>query len=343
MANNKLHGYNPDPSKEVDGNRLDNFNPHEFRKGMDYELIAVGCSRLSESTDDERRKATETVLKNLEEHGGYYTALITYETHFRNIAEGTKKPAFKTWLAEQGENKMKEVGKKAPEFKNDKMVELKEAIRAEIKNILEVKDNSDFINPGNTKDDQSKKDDYDYDSRPSHMKEVKGKEAEKINKADAEADKEPSKKDMKGSNKGPAVQARAAIDAAKKDLDKAEADRAKRFDKYKVAKSKAKTDDAAADAKSSYVADIKTLQDTINKKKTEIKKLTDSLTDISEERKILRREVAKTMMDKDTHMEILKIVKEAGVDLREGSGAIRMHYEIAKTAYQEGFMKALDK
>lgn len=310
MANNKLHGYNPDPSKEVEGNRLDKFNPHEFRKGMDLELTSIGCSRLAESTEDERRKATETVLKNLEEHGGYYTSFITYETHFRNLAEGSKKPAFKTWLAEQGEYQMKEVGKKAPEFKNDKMVELKEAITREIKSMLA---------------------------------EVKGKEAEKINKADAEADKEPSKKDMKGSNKGPAVQARAAIDAAKKDLDKAEADRAKRFDKYKVAKSKAKTDDAAADAKSSYVADIKTLQDTINKKKAEIKKLTDSLTDISEERKVLRREVAKTMMDKDTHMEILKIVKEAGVDLREGSGAIRMHYEIAKTAYQEGFMKALDK
>ena len=48
-----------------------------------------------------------------------------------------------------------------------------------------MKANSDAINPGNTKDDQSKKDDYDYDSRPSHMKEAKKDEAEKINKADA--------------------------------------------------------------------------------------------------------------------------------------------------------------
>ena len=55
------------------------------------------------------------------------------------------------------------------------------------------------------------------------------------------------------------------------------------------------------------------MQDTINKKKAEIKKLTDSLTDISEERKQLRREVAKTMMDKDTLKEILEIIKEAGV------------------------------
>jgi len=304
MANNKLHGYTPKTSNEKEGNRLDKFHPHEFRKGMDLELTSMGVSRLAESTPDERETATEIVLKNLEEHGGYYTSLVTYETKFRNT---NKKPTFKQWLSEQEENKMQEVDKT---FKKDKMEELKEAIKAEVKSMLA---------------------------------EVKGKEAEKINKADAEADKEPSKKDMKGSNKGPAVTARKAIDAARKELDKAEADRKKRFDAYKVKRDKAKDDDAEADAKADYVADIKTLQNTINKKKAEIKKLTDSLTDISEERKMLRRQVAKTMMDKDTHMEILKIVKEAGVNLREGSDGVKMYYEIAKTAYQEGFMKALDK
>ena len=131
------------PPAEVDGNRLDNFNPSEFRKGMDYELTAVGCSRLAESTEDERRKATENVLKNLEEHGGYYTSLITYETQFRNEIEGIKKPSFKTWLAEQGENQMKEVGKKGAEFKNDKMTELKEAIKTEVKSILEESNSVD--------------------------------------------------------------------------------------------------------------------------------------------------------------------------------------------------------
>ena len=321
MANNKLHGYNPDPSKEVDGNRLDRLNPREFRMGMDYELTAVGLLSLSESTEDDRRKATETVLKNITEHGGYYSNLVHYETHFRNT---DKKPAFKKWLAEQGENEMQEVDKK---YKTDKMTELKEAIKREIKNLL---------SESNSVDDTTRVKDRE-DKRKSMDTYTTGDDFGNM------MDKKPSKKDVKGVNKGPAVQARAAIDAAKKDLDKAEADRAKRFDKYKVAKSKAKTDDAAADAKSSYVADIKTLQDTINKKKTEIKKLTDSLTDISEERKILRREVAKTMMDKDTHMEILKIVKEAGVNLREGSDTVKMYYEIAKTAYQEGFMKALDK
>ena len=46
---------------------------------------------------------------------------------------------------------------------------IKETILAEL-SLSEAED--DFINPGNTKDDQSKKDDYDYDSRPSHMKEA---------------------------------------------------------------------------------------------------------------------------------------------------------------------------
>ena len=41
MANNKLYGYTPDPSKQKReegsteiNNRLDRFNPYEFRKGM---------------------------------------------------------------------------------------------------------------------------------------------------------------------------------------------------------------------------------------------------------------------------------------------------------------------
>ena len=65
MANNRLYGYTPNPTKEKEGNRLDRLNPYEFRKGMDYELTAIGCSRLAESTPEEREKATETVLFSL--------------------------------------------------------------------------------------------------------------------------------------------------------------------------------------------------------------------------------------------------------------------------------------
>ena len=114
MANNAFYGYSPNPTKEADGNRLDKLNPYEFRKGMDYELTNIGCSRLAESSIEDREKATESVLKNLEENGGYYTSLITYETTFRGV---DKAPAFKKWLAEQDDNKMQEVDYKFKGYK----------------------------------------------------------------------------------------------------------------------------------------------------------------------------------------------------------------------------------
>jgi len=302
MANNKLHGYNPDPKKEVGVNRLDKFNPHEFRKGMDYELIAVGCSRLSESTDDERRKATETVLSNLEEYNGYYTSLITYETQFRNLAEGSKKPAFKAWLAEQGENNMKEIGKKGAEFKNDKMTELKEAIKTEIQNILS---------------------------------EVKGKEAEKINKEDDKKEKDDDKASVTTA-KGKAKK----LAALEKEASKLDAERTKLKDGQKAPLAKYKDGKISSSEYTTATKDsVKRIKEIITRL-SEIEKEKEAIT-LSE--KLGRREVAKTMMEKDTHMEILNIIKEAGINLREGADGIKMYYEIAKTAYQEGFMAGVNK
>ena len=48
-------------------------------------------------------------------------------------------------------------------------------------------------------------------------------------------------------------------------------------------------------------------------------------------------------MEKETHLEILNIIKEAGISLREGAGGVKMYYEIAKEAWKEGFMAALEK
>ena len=110
MANNKYAGYTPDPSKQKRGegsteinNRLDRFNPYEFRKGMDYELTSIGCARLAESTIEEREKCTEVVLKNLEEHGAYYSALIQY-TAGMNQAGKIDKMTFKKYLEENFPN-----------------------------------------------------------------------------------------------------------------------------------------------------------------------------------------------------------------------------------------------
>ena len=296
MANNKLHGYNPDPSKEVDENRLDKFNPYEFRKGMDYELTTMGIARLAESTDDERRKATEAVLKNLEEHGGYYTSLITYETKFRNEVEGIKKPSFKQWLSEQDLNKMQEVkaGDKDSKHKSDKMEELKEAIKIEIKNILS----------------EAKKD-----------KEV----------TDDDTDKKASK-GAKGKEK--------ALKALDKEIEKLNTEKDKNKEKLSGPLARYKDGKLTADEYRKLSADMVKRNKEIIARLDDIKKEKEA---ISLNEKLGRREVAKTMMEKDTHMAILEIIKEYGISLREGSDSIKAYYEIAKTAYQEGFMEGLQK
>tara|TARA_B110000977_G_scaffold143287_1_gene181940 strand:- start:32 stop:940 length:909 start_codon:yes stop_codon:yes gene_type:complete len=301
MANNRLHGYTPKTVNEKDGNRLDKFNPYEFRRGMDYELVDMGCARLAESTVDEREKATETVLKNLEEHGGYYTSLTTYEVTYRNT---DKKPAFKKWLSEQENFKMQEVkpGDKDSKHKEDKMVELKEAITKEIKNILG---------------------------------EAKGKEAEKINKADAEkevTDEKSASKGAKGKEK--------AIAALEKEIEKLKAEKDKNKDKLSVPLKRYKDGKLTAD-------EYRKLSDaTVKRNKEIVKRLGEIEKEkeaISLNEKLGRREVAKTMMEKDTHMAILEIIKEYGISLREGSEGIKAYYEIAKTAYQEGYMEGLQK
>ena len=300
MANDKWGGYTP--KKEESPTKLDGVNPFEFRKGMDLELTGMGVSRLAESTPEEREKATETVLKNLNEHGGYYTSLVTYETTYRNIAKGNKKPSFKTWLAEQEDSKMKEVGKKGAEFKNDKMKELKEAIKAEVKAMLS---------------------------------EVKDKEAEKINKADAEkevSDEESASKGAKGKEK--------ALKLLDKEVATLNKEKDKNKEKLSAPLKRYKDGKLTADEYKKLSADMVKRNKEINTRLSDIEKEKDSIT-LAE--KMGRREVAKTMMEKDTHMEILNIMKEAGVNLREGAGGIKMYYEIAKTAYQEGFMAGLKK
>lgn len=145
MANNNLHGYTPKSSNQrrdkMSGttsinNRLDRLNPYEFRKGMDFELTSMGVSRLAESTPNEREKATEKVLKNLEKHNGYYTSLMTYETIYRGA---DRKPSFTKWLQEQEESNMKPTEKFNKKGKRTSLVALKEAIKKEIRTIIEAK------------------------------------------------------------------------------------------------------------------------------------------------------------------------------------------------------------
>ena len=165
--------------------------------------------------------------------------------------------------------------------------------------------------------------------------EVKGKEAEKINKADAKAEKDDEKSASKGA-KGK-EKALAALD---KEIEKLKAEKTKNTDKLSVPLKRYKDGKLTSD-------EYRKLSDaTVKRNKEIVKRLGEIEKEkeaISLNEKLGRREVAKTMMEKDTHMAILEIIKEYGINLREGSDSIKAYYEIAKTAYQEGFMEGLQK
>ena len=324
MANDKFYGYSPKNMKPSDkqgqayaglekgrtyenlGNSLDRVNPYEFRKGMDYELTQMGCSRLMESTPTERETATEKVLKNLEEHQAYYSALMQFESGMNQggkINESSFKKYLETYTSERGDG-MVEVNK---EIKDDKMVDakpndlntikmktvqpLKEAIKKEILNIL-----------------SEKKDDDDAKDEKKASRGAKGKEKK--------------------------------IKALDKEVEKLEKEREKNKEKLQPALNKYKDGKMTADE---YRKKSKELVDRNKEIVARVKEIEKEKDEISLKEKLDRREVAKTMMERDTHMEILNIIKEAGVSLREGSEGVKMYYEIAKTAYQEGFMDGLKK
>jgi len=312
MANNKYAGYTPKkeetlPNKGIpgSGNSLDRVNTYEFRKGMDYELTKMGCSRLAESTIDEREKSTEAVLKNLEEHGAYYSALIQFEAGM-NQGGKINESSFKKYL-ESYTSEMVEVNKEIKDDKMDKpknadlntikmktIQPLKEAITQEIKNILS----------------EAKKD----------------KE---------ESDDDKDKKASKGA-KGIAKK----IKALDKEVEKLEKEKDKNKEKLKPSLDKFKDGKMSSDE---YREKTKSLVDRNKEIVKRVKEIEKEKEAISLNEKLGRREVAKTMMEKDTHMAILEIIKEYGVSLREGSEGVKAYYEIAKTAYQEGFMAGLHK
>tara|TARA_Y100000592_G_C5404460_1_gene284881 strand:- start:56 stop:787 length:732 start_codon:yes stop_codon:yes gene_type:complete len=148
MANSKFYGYTPKTKKGAVGVPfgedlgLVNVNPYEFKKGMDFELTSLGCSRLRESTIEEREQATEKVLKNLEKHQAYYSGLLHYQAEYVNSTSDKRRPSFNSWLQEfYSETEMKPVDQS---YKNDKMVELKEAIKSQVrKKLLEAKKDDD--------------------------------------------------------------------------------------------------------------------------------------------------------------------------------------------------------
>ena len=303
MANNKFSGYTPKkedtlPNKGIPGSgtRLDRVNPYEFRKGMDYELVSMGCSRLAESTIEERETATEKVLKNLEEHQSYYSALIQFKSGMDH-ANPINETSFKKYLENFKSNGtgMVEVGK---DIKNDKMVEPK----------------------------------YDKKEYTIQLKEAIKKEVVKLLKEDE--DKEPSKKDVKKSGMSLSKTKDKLIklkDKKQSLMDK----RKKMFGDYKD-KIQGLDPDKAKKEFDKYAKKQEPISKEIKDIEKEMKSLENTLEEAKQDEKELRREAAKTMMGKDIHMEILNIIKEYGISLREGADSIRTYYEIAKLAYMEG-------
>lgn len=313
MANDKYYGYSP--KKEESPSRLDKYNPYEFRKGMDYELTEIGVSRLAESTPEEREKATEAVLKNLEEHSGYYSALVHYETKFRN---SDNKPSFKTFLKEFFEDTaMKEVDK---EFKNDKMEKLKEAIKGEVENMLLESNSVDDTT--RVKDRLSKhKNMADFEKSGKEFKDMDDEKVDKQAKS--------------GAKRGSKAKIAKQIDKLAKERQDKEEKRQEFFDAYK----KTKKDKKATDA---YKKKVLPLQDRIKDIDKEVKDLENELAGLKKEEKDMRREAAGMMMDKKVHLEILKMIKEVGVPMTETAG-VKMYYEVAKMAYMEGLTAGMSK
>ena len=220
MANNKYAGFQPKNKEAIEATaKLDKANPYEFRKGMDYELTQLGVSRLAESTPDEREKATESVLKNLEgKHSAYYSALIQFE---RGMNQGgpINEKAFNKFLESFSKGHGDGMMSVDKESKDDKMVELKESIKAQIKKELlegkkdEEKDDDDIdkeagkgAKKGSKKLSKFDKEREAIEKHLEDLKEKKDKELEKYKK---------SKKDKK------------AVDAYKKTIKLSDSDKKK--------------------------------------------------------------------------------------------------------------------
>ena len=353
MANNKYAGYTPKMTKptgkegstwsgeeegntyENIGNQLDRVNPYEFRKGMDYELTQLGCSRLAESTVEEREKSTEKVLKNLEEHPAYYSALIQFERGMNQatpITEKNFKTYLKSYTSERGDGYIGVEEK----ITDDKYQEIKEAIRSKVVKMLREQEEED-------EDKTAKK------ATKGAKKAEKGmarfeKEEMAIDELLFGKSKGEEEFDKENPGKGSLLFLKDKhLDVYKKDKD---------VDKYKkaialpdaiVKKLQKHADTYSKLGNKVTINDVKgkDLPDTIKKleaRRTAIdKEKQDAVADIGKQ----RNEIAATDMTRENHLKILEIIRANGISLREGADGVRTYYNIAKEAYLEGLSKGL--
>ena len=267
------------------------------------------------------------LLKNLADYPAYYSCKIQYETEYRNV-QG-RKPSFSKYMKEKYENKMKSVDK---EYKNDKMVVLKEAIKNEVRSILSEKmdpvgkEDDDINNDGKV----DKTDDYLKNKRKAISKAV-GKKSVKEEDDDDKTDK----KAAKGAKK------------AAKGVKGIEKEIAKKKDEKKKLKAKidpliAKFKDKSLD-KDAYMKKVGDTPKKIKDLNGEITKLEKDLDAALVKETDDMREVAASAMDRDVNRRLLEIIKESGVNLHEGAQGVKVHYDIARKSYMEGLTAGLNK
>jgi hypothetical protein len=376
MANDKFYGYSPKPKKKSIGvpygndNRLDRVNPYEFRKGMDYELATIGISRLNESTPDQRQVSTEKVLKNLGTYPAYYSCKIQYETEYRNF-QG-RKPSFNKYMKEKYENKMKPVDQ---EYKNDKMVTLKEAIKREIRSILSEKKRPDYpdVDKDGDREESMEKAFKDKKAKGKGKKTSKkeGSENEEVEDWEKATPGDPNYDSEKLAIKQAGI-GEGDDDGSDDDdkIDKKAAKKAKQVTKSKkadkerdsvdvttdIVKTQKQLDNISAEIKelarkfNSGKIDISTYHAKVGDKPDQKKELENRIKNLKQELEKAdatalkqRQEVAAGSMGHDVNRRLLEIIKEAGAPLHEGAAGVKMHYDIARKSYMEGLINGLNE
>ena len=231
-------------------------------------------------------------------------------------------------MKEKYENKMKPVDQ---EYKNDKMVALKEAIKNEIRSILSEKmdpvgkEDDDINNDGKV----DKTDDYLKNKRKAISKAI-GKKSVK-----EDDDDDTDKKAAKGAKK-----AAKGVKAIEKEIDKLKDEKKKL--KAKIDPLIAKFKDKSLD-KDAYMKKVGDTPKKIKALNDEIAKLEKDLDAALVKETDDMREVASSAMDRDVNRRLLEIIKESGANLHEGAVGIKMHYDIARKAYMEGLTAGLNK
>jgi hypothetical protein len=376
MANDKYYGFKPKSNKTIEQvAKFEQFHPFEFRKGMDYELTELGCMRLKESTIEEREKATEKIIKNLEKHPAYYSALLQFESgvnYGSKINETTFSKFLENFTGNEGRGEgMQEVDK---DFKNDKMEELKEAIKREMKSILkessaakkaamadmEDEEGAPKKGKGKSKKDKPLRKDR-FDKEEDAIKDILFRVDHKIdkkfycpddkNKVETKGEEEDNT--MKDPAKGSLLYVK---DCLMKEYETIKADSGGDIkaakEAYDVLQKEANAEfeeifkEFNEDFEKNEVGDIYKKEDflfqTIKKLQERLKLgLDKARAGVEEEARGIRREVAQTQMTRMEALRLLEIVKENGISLREGTENVKVYYEIAKAAYLEGLANGL--